>query len=344
MRILFRNIVEFLPALLRDQTFLIFKYKVIASDHGLMVFDRSGNSMRYYIFNLGMHLLVCQMFLLGCTDNGFRHGMREMLFHTCGDTKHFIRIIVIKRNHVHNGRFRFCQSSGLVKYDGICLCHCLQIFTALNCNFVCTGLTDCGQYGDWHCKLQRTGEVYHQDRKSFGGISGKEICKCCSSKCIGNQLICQMLCLSLQRRFQLLRLLDHGDDLVITAGTSYGLYADGDLTFLHNSACIGNAALFLAYRYRLAGKRSLVDHSLSIRNTSVKRNYGTHTYNNLISRLDLSGLYQDLLIRSLQPYLANIQGHGSCKITYGFLMRPLFQDLSDPKQEHDGACSTEVLT
>ena len=24
-------------------------------------------------------------------------------------------------------------------------------------------------------------------------------------------------------------------------------------------------------------------------------------------------------------------------------MRPFFQDLSDPKQEHDGACSTEVL-
>ena len=153
-----------------------------------------------------------------------------------------------------------------------------------------------------------------------------------------------MLCLSLQRRFQLLRLLDHGNDLVIAAGTTYRLYADGDLTFLHNSACIGNAALFLAYRYRLTGKRSLVDHSLSICNTSVKRNYGTHTYNNLISRLDLSGLYQDLLILSLQPYPANIQGHGSCKITYGFLMCPLFQDLSDPKQEHDGACSTEVLT
>ena len=62
------------------------------------------------------------------------------------------------------------------------------------------------------------------------------------------------------------------------------------------------------------------------------------------SRLDLSGLYQDLLILFLQPYPANIQGHGSCKITYGFLMRPLFQDLSDSKQEHDGACSTKVLT
>ena len=291
-----------------------------------------------------MHLLMGQMLLPGSTDNSLSHGVWEMLFHTCGDTQHLLRIIVVKRNHIHNGWLRLCQSSCLIKYDGICLSHCFQIFTALNCSLMCTGLTDRRQYRDRHCKLKRAGEIHHQDRKGLGGISGKEICKCCSSKSIGNQLICQMLCLSLQRRFQLLRLLDHGNDLVIAAGTTYRLYADGDLTFLHNSACIGNATLFLAYRYRLTGKRSLVDHSLSICNTSVKRNYGTHTYNNLISRLDLSGLYQDLLILFLQPYPANIQGHGSCKITYGFLMRPLFQDLSDSKQEHDGACSTKVLT
>ena len=307
MGILFRNIVEFLLTLFRDHTFLVFKYKMIASDHSLMFFDRSGNSMCYYILNPGMHFLMGQMLLPGSTDNGLGHGVWKMLFHTCSDTQHFLRIIVVKRNHIHNGWLRLCQGSGLIKYDGICLRHCFQIFTTFNRSLMCTGLTDRRQYGDRHRKLKCTGEIYHQDRKGLGGISGKEICKCCSSKRIGNQLICQMLCLSLQRRFQLLRLLDHGHDLVITAGTAYRLYADGDLTFLHNRSCIGNAALFLAYRYRFTGKRSLVDHSLSIRNTSVKRNYGTHTYNNLISRLDFSGFYQDLLILSLQPYLSNIQ-------------------------------------
>ena len=263
--------------------------------------------MCHYIFNLGMHLFMCQMFLSGCTDNGLGHGVREMFFHTCGNTQHLVRIVVIKGNHIHNRWFCFCQSSGLIKYDGICISHCFQIFTAFNRNFMCTCLTDRGQYGDWHCKLQCTGEIYHQDRKGLGCISSEQICKGCSSKSIRNQLICQMLCLAFQGRFQLLRFLDHGDDLVITAGTTYRLHPDSDLTFLHNGTCIGNAAFFLTYRYRLTGKRRLVHHSFSIRNASVKRNHSTHTDNNFISRLNFFGFYKNFLIFSLQPHLANIQ-------------------------------------
>ena len=52
MRILLRQRIKQLLSALRNRTFLIFKYKVMASDHNVSAFDQRGNAMCNNVFYL----------------------------------------------------------------------------------------------------------------------------------------------------------------------------------------------------------------------------------------------------------------------------------------------------
>ena len=57
--------------------------------------------------------------------------------------------------------------------------------------------------------------------------------------------------------------------------------------------------------------------------------------NHLVTLTDFLRADKNLHAVLLQPYFADIQGHGARKVTDGLLVRPLFQQFADAKQEHD---------
>ena len=176
-----------------------------------------------------------------------------MLFQTCRDAQKLITCHIVKGNHIHHSRLCFGQSTGLIKDDRVGLSHSLQILAALHRNVVHIGLADRGQYRDRHSQLQGTGEVYHQDRKCLGCISGDQPGQSGAKQAVGNQGICEMLCLTLQGRFELLGFLDHGHDLIKLAGASGLFDTDGDLSLFHYSTCINRGTLRFFSRNGLTG-------------------------------------------------------------------------------------------
>ncbi len=85
MGVLCRKIFKFFFFALRDFTLLVLKYKVVASDHDLVLTDMGCNSVSYNIVDLGVHLLVDKSALSGRCNDRIRHGMREVLFQAGSD-------------------------------------------------------------------------------------------------------------------------------------------------------------------------------------------------------------------------------------------------------------------
>ena len=153
MRILLRKFLKKLLFILRHLCILILKYEMMAADDDLPALQCRINAVGDNIFYLWMKLLMNQITFYCLIDNRLCHGMRKMLFQTGCDPEKLIGWLSVKGNHVHYGRLRLCQCSGFVKYYRICLCHCLQKFSALNRNIICTCLADRWQYSQRHGKL-----------------------------------------------------------------------------------------------------------------------------------------------------------------------------------------------
>ena len=154
MRILCRQAAELLFHTFRNDTVLIFKYKVIASDDCLFAFDGRGDTVCNDIFHFRVHLLVIQMFLSGCVYNGFCHRVREMLFQAGRDAQELIRALCLTEGYDFcYGRLCFRQRTGLVEDDRIGVCNSLQELTALYGNLVLVCFADCGKNRNRHRKL-----------------------------------------------------------------------------------------------------------------------------------------------------------------------------------------------
>ena len=218
-----------------------------------LIFQCGGNAVRNNILYLAVQFLMNEMLLLCRIDHSLCHGMREMLFQTCCDAQKLITCHIVKGNHIDHSRLCLGQSTGLIKDDRVGLCHSLQILAALHRNVVHIGLADRGQHRDRHSQLQGTGEIYHQDRKCLGCVSGDQPGQAGAKQAVRNQCICKMLCLTLQGRFQFFRFLDHGHDLIKLAGASGLFDTDGDLSLFHYSTCINRGTLRFFSRNGLTG-------------------------------------------------------------------------------------------
>ena len=115
-----------------------------------------------------------------------------------------------------------------------------------------------------------------------------------------------MLCLAFQRGFQLFGFLDHGDNFFKTAGAVSFLHLKGDLSFFHHRSGIDIAARAFTNRKRLTGERRLIDHGLALGHNPVKRNYISHMYPDLISRLNHIDRNKNLLSFPHQPDFADV--------------------------------------
>ena len=151
-----------------------------------------------------------------------------------------------------------------------------------------------------------------------------------------------MLGLALKTGFQLLSILNHGCDLLITAGTTNCFYSNDSLTLFHNRTCVYGISFHFSYRNRFTSQGSLVYHSLALCDQTVKWNHISHMYYNHISGLDLVCVHQHFRTFTAKPYLTSVQRHGTCQIIHRFLVGPLLKQFSNSKQEHNRTGCGEV--
>ena len=135
--------------------------------------------------------------------DSFCHGMWKVFFQTGSNPQSFRFRIIAKHNDFFYSWFRLCQRTGLIKYDGICLCHSLQILPTLYGNSILSGFPYCRKDRNRHSQLQCAGKIHHKNRKSFCHIACDSPDKPCPQKRIWYQTVRQMLCLAFQIGFQL---------------------------------------------------------------------------------------------------------------------------------------------
>ena len=195
--------------------------------------------------------------------NSVCHGMRIMLFETCRHTEHLVLILSHKGNNFFHLGLRISQCPRLIKDDRIRLGNHFHKPTALNGNMILSGFPHCRKHRNRHRQLQRTGKIHHQKGQSLRHISSKEISQRRTAKTIRNKLIRKMRSLVLRRALQLLGLLYHFHDTIITTGACLFLYNNMALSLFNNRSGIGVAAFRLSDRYGLARHGSLINHSFS---------------------------------------------------------------------------------
>jgi len=78
MRIIWRQFIKCLFMLIRDDTLLIIKYKVMASDNNTLAIYISCNTVSYDIVNFGMHFFMDKFSVYCFFYNCICHGVREM--------------------------------------------------------------------------------------------------------------------------------------------------------------------------------------------------------------------------------------------------------------------------
>ena len=85
-----------------------------------------------------------------------------------------------------------------------------------------------------------------------------------------------MLCLTLQRGFQLLGFLDHGHDLLVFAGAAGLLDTDGQLAFFYHGSGIDGSTGDFSHRNGFSGERCLVHHAFSVRHCTIEGDHIAH--------------------------------------------------------------------
>ena len=265
-----------------------------------------------------------------------------MLLQTGGNAKDLVLCAGAERNDLHNGRGGMGQRAGLVKNDGVGVGQCLKILAALDRDVVAAALPHGGQHRQRHRELQRTGEVYHQNRDGARCVAGKRIGNGRAQQAVGHQLIGQRCGAGLAGGFQLFGVLNHPDDLVIAAAARLLLNRQGDLALLHNGACIDNSTGRLAHRLCLAGQRGLVDAGLTVQHSAIQRDHAAGMHDNSIPGADLRNRDKDLTLGGKLPDAIHIQRHAVGQIAQRLFAGPFLQQLTQPQQEHDRACGGKV--
>ena len=212
---------------------------------------------------------MMQVSSLRLSHDRIGHGMRIMLFETCRHTEHLIFIFSHKGDNLFYLGFSIGQCSRLIKNNSIRLGNYLHKLTALYGNMILSGFPHCGKHRNRHRQLKSTGEIHHQKGQRLRHITSKEISQSRTAKTIRNKLIRKMRGLVLRRALQLLGLLNHFHDTIITTGACRFLYYNMALSLFHNCSGIGIASLCLSDRHRLARHGSLINHSFSGRKLSV---------------------------------------------------------------------------
>ena len=267
--VLLRQGVEGVLLSRRDSAALILKDEVGTANDDPPAVYRAGDAVGHQVLHLGVHLLVGKPPLPGGLDHGVGHGVREVFLQARGQTEHFRLLVPTKGDHLGHHGAGMGQGTSLVKDDGVRLGHGLQVLSALHGHMEAAGLAHGGENRQRHGQFQSAGEVHHQHRQSTGDIAGEQIDQCAPCQRVRHQLVGQMCRVILRRGLELLRLLDHGYDLVIAALA--GLLGDREDAFalLHHRAGIDATPGPFGDRNGFSGEGRLIDHDLALHDGAV---------------------------------------------------------------------------
>ena len=234
------------------------------------------------------------------------------------------------------------QGARFIKHDGVGLGQSFQIFSALDGDVVVAALAHGGEDGQRHGELEGAGEVHHQDGDGAGHVAGQRVGGHGTGQAPGHQTVGQLQGAVLRAGLQLLGLLDHGDDLVVTVGAALGLGGKDAFALFHHSAGVNGGTGSLAHRHGLAGQGGLVHNSLALQNGAVQRDHVAGADHDLVARVDFRQGHQDLAALGTHPDLIHVQGHAAGQIIEALFAGPLFQQGAQIQQEHHRAGGAEI--
>ena len=326
----------------RDSAALILKDEVGAANDDPPAVYRTGDAVGHQVLHLGVHLLMGQIPLPGGLNHGVGHGVGEMLLQAGAQPEHFQLLVPTEWDHLSHHGVGMGQGTRLVKNNGIRLGHSFQVLSTFHGHMEAAGLAHGGENRQRHGQFQSAGEVHHQHGQGAGDIAGEQIDQHTPRQRVGYQSISQMRCVIFRCGLELLRLLNHGHDLVIAALA--GLLGDRKdaLALLHHRSGIDAAPRPLGDGDGLAGEGRLVEHDLALRNGAVQGNHAAHADDHLISGLYLVERDQFLSAFGFHPDPVDIQGHAPGQVFHGLFVGPLLQKLAQPQQEHHGTGRVEV--
>ena len=258
-----------------------------AADDDLFAVYRAGNTVCDQIFHLRVHLFVCEIALFGCTHDRICHRVREVFFQTGGNAQHLALAAPAERDDLRHPRAGVGQRAGFVKDDGIRFGRSFEEFAALDRDVLPAGLAHGGQHCQRHGELECTGKIHHQHGQRAGDIACEPEAEHAARKRIGYEFVRQMGGAALCRAFELLGLLDHGDDFVIPAAACVPGDLDHAVPFFHDRTRVDMGARPLGDRQGLAGERGLVDHDLTLGHAAVERDDAAHAHDDLAAFHDL---------------------------------------------------------
>ena len=291
--------------------------------------------MRHDVLHLGVHLVVLESPAGGFFHDGVGDGVRIVLFQARREPQAFRLIGAGKRHDVHHSGRSVGQRTGLVKHNRVRLRGRFQELTALDGDIAFAGLPDRREHRERHGQIQRAGEVDHEEGERLVEIPCEEPGEERAAKAIGNQAVGQMERLGFGVGLELLRLLDHADDLVVFAAAGGLGHFNDRVAFFHDSAGVDVSARRLGDRHRFAGHGGLVDGDIAFHDFAVQRNDVGGAHQNLVAGLDRSHVCQNIAAFTSQPYPIDLQRHGARQIIDRLAVGPFLQDLADPQKEHD---------
>ena len=180
-----------------------------ASDHHPFAIYGAGDPVGHCVFHFGVHLFVVQTLFLCGLYHSVGDGVGEVFLQAGG----LFLVMMAKGNDLLHSGTGMGQGSGLVKDDGVCLCHGLQVFVVFDYDMGGTGLAHGRQHRERHRQFQCAGEVHHENGEGPGGIARQQVGQCAARQRIGDQPVGQ----GHRPILRLFRLLDHGHDLVVAA-------------------------------------------------------------------------------------------------------------------------------
>ena len=334
--------IELCLFLCRDGAALILKNEVgAANDHPRAAYP-AGNAVRHDVFHLGVHLFVRDAPLLGGTDHGVCHGMREMFFQTGGKLQYFLLLAAGEGHYLHHLGGGVGQGAGLIEHDGIRLRQRFQILTALYGDVVFPTLPHGRKHCQRHGELQRTGEVHHQNGDGPGDVAGQGVGSHCTGKAPRHQAVSQLQGPVLGAGLELFRFLDHGYDLIVAVGTAFGLgHKDAFALFHHRSGVDGGPGYF-PHRHGFSGEGSLIHHSFALQHHAVQRDHVAGAHHHFVPGVNAGQGHQNLPLEGPHPDLIHVQGHAACKVIQALFPRPLLQQAAHRQQEHHRPCGAVI--
>ena len=326
----------------RDGAALVLENKVSAADDHPLAPYPAGNAMGHDVLHLGVHFFVRDSPLLGSTDDGVCHGMGEMLFQTGGKLQYLLLPAAGERHHLHHLWGGTGEGTGLIEHDGVRLCQRFQILAALYGDVIFPALPRGRERRQRHGKLQRTGEVHHQDGDGPGDVAGKGIGSHRTGKAPRHQTVGQLQSPVFGAGLELFRFLDHRHDLIVAVGTALCLGHKDAFALFHHCSGVNGSTSGLAHRHGLAGEGSLVHHSFAFQHHAVQRDHVAGAHHHFIPGVDTGQRYQHLALRGAHPDLIHVQRHAASQVIQALFPRPLLQQAAYRQQEHHRPCGAVI--